>query len=197
MERKLKKEEIYIIYGFPGGSDGKGSTCNARDSGLIPGLGRSLGEGKGYPLQYSGLENPMDCIVYGVTKSWRRLSDFHFHTFQGLISGWGRSPREGKGHPLQYTWPEIPWTEHPGKWHVHGVAKESDATNMYTIVDSLCCTVETNATLQSNYTPIQLNLKKWRIPGFCLCILLRPMLIYFSWFFKCLCVQSGRVLIVH
>ena len=47
---------------------------------MIPGLGRSPGEGKGYPLQYSGLENSMDCIVYGVAKSWTRLSDFHFHT---------------------------------------------------------------------------------------------------------------------
>ena len=47
---------------------------------MILGLGRSPGEGNGYPLQYSGLENSMDCIVHGVTKSWTRLSDFHFHT---------------------------------------------------------------------------------------------------------------------
>ena len=47
--------------------------------GSIPGLGRSLGGGKGYPLQYSGLENSMDCIVHGDTKSQTRLSDFHFH----------------------------------------------------------------------------------------------------------------------
>ena len=46
--------------------------------GLIPGLGRSPEEGKGYPFQYSGLENSMDCIVHGVAKSWTRLSDFHF-----------------------------------------------------------------------------------------------------------------------
>ena len=46
--------------GFPGGSDGKESTCNAGDLGSIPGSGRSPGGGKGYPLQYSGLENPMD-----------------------------------------------------------------------------------------------------------------------------------------
>ena len=56
--------------GFPGGSDGKESTCNVEDLGLIPGSRRSPGEGKGYPLQYSGLENPMDCIVHGVIKSW-------------------------------------------------------------------------------------------------------------------------------
>ena len=47
--------------------------------GLIPGLGRSPGEGKGYPLQYFGLENSMDCIVHGVLKSRTQLSDFHFH----------------------------------------------------------------------------------------------------------------------
>ena len=48
------------------------------DLGLIPGLGRSPVEGKGYPHQYSGLENPMDCIVHGVAKSRTRLSNFHF-----------------------------------------------------------------------------------------------------------------------
>ena len=53
----------------PGGSDGKESTCSAGDLGLIPGLGRTLGEGNGYPLQYSGLENSMDCIVHGVAMS--------------------------------------------------------------------------------------------------------------------------------
>ena len=65
--------------GFPCGSAGKESACNAGDLGLIPGLGRSPGEGKGYSLQYSGLENSMDCIVHGVTKSRTQLSDFHFH----------------------------------------------------------------------------------------------------------------------
>ena len=64
--------------GFPCGSAGKESACNVGDMGSIPGLGRSPGEGKGYPLQYSGLENSMDCIVHGVAKSWTRLSDFHF-----------------------------------------------------------------------------------------------------------------------
>ena len=67
-----------VFLGFPFGSGGKESACNAGDLGLIPGLGRSPGEGKGYPFQYSGLENSMDCIVQGVTKSWTQLSDFHF-----------------------------------------------------------------------------------------------------------------------
>ena len=53
---------------------------------MIRGLERSPGEGKGYPLQYNGLENSMDCIVHGVTKSWTRLSDSHFHfTFRYLL----------------------------------------------------------------------------------------------------------------
>ena len=55
---------------IPGGSDGKESACNVGDLDLIPGLGRSPGEGKGYPLQYSGLENSMEYIVHGFAKSW-------------------------------------------------------------------------------------------------------------------------------
>ena len=52
------------------GSAGKESTCNAGDLDSTPGLGRSPGEGNGYSLLYSGLENSVDCIVYGVAKSW-------------------------------------------------------------------------------------------------------------------------------
>ena len=55
--------------GFPCGSAGKESACNEGDLGSIPGLARSPGKGKGYPLQYSGLENSMDYIVHGVTKN--------------------------------------------------------------------------------------------------------------------------------
>ena len=67
------------LMGFPGGSDDKESACNAGDMGLIPGLGRSPGEGNGYPLQYSYLENSMNigawrATVYGVTKSCTQLS---------------------------------------------------------------------------------------------------------------------------
>ena len=77
--------KINVIPGFPGGSAGKESTCHAGDLGLIPGLKRSPGEGNGYPLQYSGLENSMDCIVYGITKSWTQLSDFHCLFFFNVI----------------------------------------------------------------------------------------------------------------
>ena len=62
------------MWGFPYSSVGKQSACNG-DPGSIPGLGRSPGKGKGYPLQYSGLENSMYCTVYGVTKSQTWLSD--------------------------------------------------------------------------------------------------------------------------
>ena len=64
-----------FIMGFSGGSAGKESACNIGDLGLTPGLGRSPGEGKGCPLQSSGLENSMDCRVHGVTKSQTWLSD--------------------------------------------------------------------------------------------------------------------------
>ena len=67
-----------VLLGFPRGSAGKESARNAGDLGSIPGLGRSPGEGKGYPLHYSDLEKFMDCIVHGVTKSRTQLSDFHF-----------------------------------------------------------------------------------------------------------------------
>ena len=79
-----------VFLGFSYGLAGKVSTCNAGDLGLIPGLGRSPGEGKGYPLQYSGLENSVDCIVHEVEKSQTGLSDFHFHYYfsGGAESQW-------------------------------------------------------------------------------------------------------------
>ena len=62
---------------FSCGSAGKESTCNAGGLGWIPGLGRFPGEGKGYPLQYSGLENSTDCVVHRIAMSQTQLSDFH------------------------------------------------------------------------------------------------------------------------
>ena len=63
------------------GSAGKESAHNVGDLGSICGLRRSPGEGKDYPFQYSGLENSMDCIVHGVTKSQTLMSEIHFHSF--------------------------------------------------------------------------------------------------------------------
>ena len=67
--------DIYTLLGFPGGSDGKESACSVGDPGSVPGSGRCPGEGNGYPLQYSCLENSMDrgawqATVHGVTKIW-------------------------------------------------------------------------------------------------------------------------------
>ena len=66
--------------GFPCGSASKESPCNMEDLASIPGLERSPGEGKGFPIQYSGLENSTDCIVHRVAKSRTWLSDFHLDT---------------------------------------------------------------------------------------------------------------------
>ena len=65
-----------VFLGFFCGSTGKESTCNVGDLGLIPGLGRSPREGNCYPLQYSGLENSIDCIVHEAAKSWTRRVTF-------------------------------------------------------------------------------------------------------------------------
>ena len=65
---------VLAEWGFPCGSAGKESACNAESLGSVPGLGRSLEK-----VRYSGLENSMDSIVHGVLESWTRLGDFHFH----------------------------------------------------------------------------------------------------------------------
>ena len=75
-----------VFLGFPCGSAAKESAYSAGDLGSIPGLGRFPGEGKGYLLQYSGLENSMDCIVHGVANSRTRLDNFHFHKICTLQS---------------------------------------------------------------------------------------------------------------
>ena len=94
---------------FPDSSVGKESACNARDPISIPGLGRSPGEGKGYPLQYSGLENSMDCIVHWVAESgttkWLSLSSASSPTLWSvgkpqlcLLGLWGQ--QEASPSPL-------------------------------------------------------------------------------------------------
>ena len=137
------------IWGFPGGSAGKESACNAGDLGLIPGLGRSPGEGKGYTLQYFGLENSMDSTVHGVAKSQRQLS--YFYTYAciytciyigilggsdgkesacnagdpSLIPGSEQSPGGGHGNPFQYSCLENSMDK--------GACKESDPTVQLTL----------------------------------------------------------------
>ena len=139
-----------VFLGFPGGSAGKESACNVGDLGSIPGLGQSPGVGNVYPLQYSGLENSMDCIVHEVIKSWTRLNDFPFHQYSCLKSVWyhigfsggsvvknlpanagdegsipesGRFPGEGNCNPLQYSCLGGPWTEEPSRSQFCSVAQ--------------------------------------------------------------------------
>ena len=79
---------LMYTLGLPCGSAGKVRVCNVGDLGSIPRFGRCPGEGKGYPLQHSGLENSMNCIVHGVVKSWTQLSHFHFqciHYVEGFF----------------------------------------------------------------------------------------------------------------
>ena len=80
---------------FPGSSASKASACNAGEPSLIPGLGRSAGEGKGYPLQYSWAS----LVAQLVKESARNVGDL------GSIPGLGRSPGEGKGLPTPVYWP--------------------------------------------------------------------------------------------
>ena len=94
---------IPVFLSFPCGSAGKESAWNVGDLGLIPGLGRSPGEGKGYPFQYSGLENPMDCIVHSVANNWTQLSNFHFlsHVFLWLAH---QFPSADKQYNICHIW---------------------------------------------------------------------------------------------
>ena len=120
-----------VFLGFPCGSAGKESFCNVGDLDLISGLGRSPGEGKGYPLQYTGLENSMGSIVHGVAKSQTRLRAFHFHLGFSCSSvgkesvcsvrrpgfhPWvGKIPWRRKWQPTRVFLPGgIPWTEELG-----------------------------------------------------------------------------------
>ena len=95
--------------GFPRGSgvsDSKASACNAGDLGLIPGLGTSPGEGNGYPLQYSGWENFMDCIVPGFANS--RTRDFTFTTFTCCLYS---ATRGQTGSRNDFSWFSLPGGE--------------------------------------------------------------------------------------
>ena len=85
--------------GFPCGSAGEESDCNVGDLSLIPGFGRSPREGKGHPLQDSGLEKSMDSIVYGVAKSQTQLSNFHFTTVLNK-----EVPFKGERRHTIFTW---------------------------------------------------------------------------------------------
>ena len=125
-----------ILWGFPGGLDGKESTCNVVDLGLIPELGRSPGGGHGNSLHYFCLENLKDrwawqATVHRVAKSRTRLSDWTELKRHGLVPGQRRSSGEGLGYPLQYSCLDNPMDR--GAWWatVHGVT-ESNTTEQLT-----------------------------------------------------------------
>ena len=90
-----------MFLGFHCGSAGEESACNTGDLGSTPGLRRSTGEGKGYPLQYSGLENSMDCTVHRVAKSQTRPSNFHFTSLHFNHNGAAGSDQAPPGRPTR------------------------------------------------------------------------------------------------
>ena len=96
-----------VFLSFPCGSAGKESACNEGDLGSIPGLGRSPVEEKGYPLQYSGLENSRDYIVLEVAKTRTRLSDFHFHFSKSHI--WAQQNILSCNHTTGKGKPRVGW----------------------------------------------------------------------------------------
>ena len=89
-----------VFLGFPRGSTGKESAYNMGDLGLMPGLRRFPGEGKGYSLHNPGLENSMDYIIHGVAKSQTRLSDFHFQSSGRIFHSFYKLYARKKGLPL-------------------------------------------------------------------------------------------------
>ena len=162
-----------VFLSFPGGSAGKAFAYNAGDLGSIPGLGRSPGEGNSYPLQYSGLENSMDCRAHGVTKSQTQLSNFHLgfpHSSvgkesacnaedPGLIPRLGRSLGVGNSNPLQYFCLENPMDGEAWWATVHGVAKSRTRLSDFTFT----FTFHFHALEKEMAT--HSSVLAWRIPG--------------------------------
>ena len=93
LEKGLAPTPVFL--GFPGVSTSRESSCKEGDLSLIPGFGRCPEEGRGYPLQYSGLEDSMDIIVHAVAKSQTQLSDFHFHSNCFHVWMWELDHKEG------------------------------------------------------------------------------------------------------
>ena len=146
-----------IYVGFPCGSAGKESACNVGDLGSISGRGWSPGEGKGYPLQYSGLEDSVDCIVLWVAKSeqlnWTELIHTYIYLVAlvvknlpanagdlrgaGLIPGSGRRPGGGTAtHSDILAW-RIPWTEEPGGLRSMGLQRVGHDWTTHVFIFSL------------------------------------------------------------
>ena len=93
-----------IFLGFHCGSAGKESSCNVGDLGLIPGLGRSPGEGKRYPLQYSDLENAMDCVVHGGHKESDSTEPLSFFKLRIFLKKSLKSHKKMKCYFILFSW---------------------------------------------------------------------------------------------
>ena len=130
----LETDKVKVRLGFPCASAGKKSASNAGDLASISGLGRSAGERNSYPLQYSGLENSIDCIVHGVAKSWtwQKLNWTDFYLWASLVAqmvknlpamqqtwvwslSWEDPLEKGKATYSSILAWRIPWTEEPGR----------------------------------------------------------------------------------
>ena len=120
----MQKENVYVYVcvrtymGFPCGSTGKESASSAGDLGLMLGLGRSPGKGKGCPIQYFGLENSMDCIVHGVAKSHIHIRwNIQFSSVaQSCLTLCHPMDCSTPGFPVHHQFPELAQT------HVHQVS---------------------------------------------------------------------------
>ena len=145
MNHWIAISKYYTTMAFPESLVGKESACNAGDPGLIPGSRRSPWEGKGYPLQYSGLENTMDCRVHGVAKSRTRLREFHFlfsyntifwkiHFLKTCL--WIPIVCQALSGNWRYPWKTSPWS--PKTSHFQGISRP--CTNKYRMASGdNCC----------------------------------------------------------
>ena len=111
------------------------STFQYRRCGFDPGLGRYPGEEKGYPLQYSGLENSMDSIVHGVAKSWTQLSDFHFHYKTDLNYEAALQPGPQEQLIILFiSSTNIYWSHSSGKWLKKGsIMQTTEITDRFSV----------------------------------------------------------------
>ena len=152
-----------VFLGFHGGSAGKESACNEENQGSIPGLGRSPGEG--YSLQYSCLENSMDCIVHGVAKSQTGLSDFHFHFLNMILDSWladGPNNTSVPGYLTEVSWGV--WNILGGAWIPHIIV------NSFSAEEPLLCASKTH----SPFSVIPHMACSWHC-------LLHSCFLYYSW----------------
>ena len=142
---------MYYLGGFLSGSDNRESTCITGDLGLIPGWGRSPGEGNGNPLQCSCLENFMDRGAWQATVPGGPSANAGDVRDMGLILGSGRSPGGRNGSPLQYSCPENPMEKGAWRATVHWIKKSRTQLSDLARTFTLCRQVQWTAVLEYQY----------------------------------------------